>query len=257
MQSITPEVRGFLDQAPLGRASVETLAAMLPDNDVELDSWIAEAVRERDAMAFMLIVLAALSRERPVDARHLAGGAKLAGVWTYLAAIAFRVKGEMPEYLLEGIRNTALYNQIHAVALLTIAIWCDEHRGGVYPDRLIPEARIFARQTNHTAEVDVFLLELALRTRDSGLQSVIRKYYPKASDEDWAKVCDDCHSAADKAIAESRRPILDLLPETPLEPANVSATMRALFHARAVTTRVIAAAAKNIRTAVTTKIESV
>ena len=226
MQSIKPEVREFLDRAPLGRASVETLAAMLPDNDAELESWIAEAVRERDAMAFMLIVLAALSRERPVDARHLAGGAKLAGVWTYLAAIAFRVKGEMPEYLLEGIRNTALYNQIHAVALLSIAVWCDEHRGGVYPDLLIPEARIFARQTNHTAEVDVFLLELALRTRDSGLQSVIRKYYPKASDEDWEKVLDDCHSAAEKAIAESRRPILDLLPETPLEPINVSPTVR-------------------------------
>src|SRR5437016_1710601 len=226
MQSIMPEVREFLDQAPLGRESVEALAAMLPDNDAELDTWIAEAVRERDAIPFMLIVLAALSRERPVDARHLAGGAKLVGVWTYLAAIAFRVKGEMPEYLLEGIRNTALYNQIHAVALLSIAVWCDEHRGGVYPDLLIPEARIFARQTNHTAEVDVFLLELALRTRDSGLQSVIRKYYPKASDEDWEKVLDDCHSAAEKAIAESRRPILDLLPETPLEPINVSPTVR-------------------------------
>jgi len=95
MQSIKPEVREFLDRAPLGRASVETLAAMLPDNDAELESWIAEAVRERDAMAFMLIVLAALSRERPVDARHLAGGAKLAGVWTYLAVIQFRVKGEL------------------------------------------------------------------------------------------------------------------------------------------------------------------
>jgi len=91
---------------------------------------------------------------------------------------------------------------------------------------LIPQARTFARQTNHTAEVDVFLLELALRARDPGLQSVIRKYYPKASDEDWEKVFDDCHSAAEKAIAECRRPILDLLPETPLEPANVSATMR-------------------------------
>src|SRR5437870_3947331 len=141
------------------------------------------------------------------------------------------------------------------MALLSIAVWCDEHRGGIYPDQLIPQARTFARQTNHTAEVDVFLLELALR--DPGLQSVIRKYYPKASDEDWEKVLDDCHSAAEKAIAECRRPILDLLPETPLEPANVSAAMRALFHARAVTTRVIAAAAKNIRTAVTTKIESV
>ena len=226
MQSIKPEAREFITQASLGRASVEKVAAMLPDNDAELDEWIGEAVRERDAMAFTLLVLAAFSRQRAVDGRHLVGGAKLVGVWTHLGAIAFRVQGDMPEYLLDGIRNTAIYNQNHAMALLSIAVWCDEHRGGVYPKQLIPQARTFARQTNHTAEVDVFLLELALRARDPGLQSVIRKYYPKASDEDWEKVLDDCHSAAEKAIAECRRPILDLLPETPLEPANVSATMR-------------------------------
>src|SRR5438105_15172333 len=138
MQPITPEVREFLSQAPLGSASVEAVAPMLSDNDAELDSWIAETVRERDAIPFTLIVLAALSRERRVDARHLAGGAKLVGVWTYLASIAFRVKGELPEYLLEGIRNTALYNQIHAVALLSIAVCCDEHRESAYPDLLIP-----------------------------------------------------------------------------------------------------------------------
>ena len=105
MQSIKPEAREFITQASLGRASVEKVAAMLPDNDAELDEWIGEAVRERDAMAFTLLVLAAFSRERAVDGRHLVGGAKLVGVWTHLGAIAFRVQGDMPEYLLDGIRS--------------------------------------------------------------------------------------------------------------------------------------------------------
>jgi len=120
---------------------VEKVAAMLPGNDAELDQWIGEAVRDRDAMSFTLLVLAAFSCERVADARHLVGGAKLVGVRTYLGAIAFRVQSEMPEYLLDGIRDTAIYNQNHAMALLSIAVWCDEHRGGVYPDQLIPQAR--------------------------------------------------------------------------------------------------------------------
>ena len=51
----------------------------------------------------MLLVIAALSRERPVHARHLASGAKLIGVQLYLPAIAFRMQGDVPEYLMEGI----------------------------------------------------------------------------------------------------------------------------------------------------------
>jgi len=43
MQSIKPEAREFITQASLGRASVEKVAAMLPDNDAELDEWIGEA----------------------------------------------------------------------------------------------------------------------------------------------------------------------------------------------------------------------
>lgn len=31
----------------------------------------------------------------------------------------------MPEYLLEGLRNTAIAGAVHAMALLTILVWCD------------------------------------------------------------------------------------------------------------------------------------
>src|ERR1051326_1825614 len=106
--AMTPEVREFAKHAGLCRPTVEQMAAMLPEDDLELDSWISQAISANDSMAFHLLVYAALTHERPVDARHLASGAKLAGGAWYLAAMAFRVQGDMPEYLLEGLRNTVI-----------------------------------------------------------------------------------------------------------------------------------------------------
>src|SRR5215471_7376521 len=52
------ELRDFISQSGLCRDSVERVAEMLPADDRELDSYIDEAVRESDSMAFMLIVYA-------------------------------------------------------------------------------------------------------------------------------------------------------------------------------------------------------
>ena len=221
-----PEVHEFIDQAPLSRASVEGLAGMLPEDDAELDNWISEIVRESDQKAFMLFVIAALSRERPVHARHLVSGAKLIGVQLYLPAIAFRMQGDVPEYLMEGIRNTAIYNRIQATALVTIAIWCDENRGGVYPDQLIPEARALARRVNQDNEVTAYLLDLAVRANDPALHGLVRSQYPKATDENWKKVIEEGRRVVQITIEASRGPILGLVPETPLEPLNRIATVR-------------------------------
>jgi hypothetical protein len=76
---MTPEVRALIKDAGLSRSSVEQVAAMLPGDDLVLDNWIGEAIREADSLAFHVIVYAALVRERPVDARHLSAGTNLAG----------------------------------------------------------------------------------------------------------------------------------------------------------------------------------
>src|SRR5919109_2016034 len=134
---MNPEVRALIKQGGLCRSTVEQLAAMLP-NDLELDRWITEAIQENDSIRAHAVIFAALSRSRPVDARHLSGLARLSG-GGYLAVIALRVQGEMPEFLLEGLRNTAVENVANATALLAIALWCDERRGGEYPADLIPQ----------------------------------------------------------------------------------------------------------------------
>ena len=125
---------------------MQYVAEMLPADDVELDGWIAEAVRENDLIAFMYLVLAALSRDRPVDARHLARGAMLLPDPAWLGRVALRMYGDVAEHLLEAIHNTMLKPQCEALALYITAAWCQEHRGGVFPDKLIPAARALARR---------------------------------------------------------------------------------------------------------------
>src|SRR5207237_3098102 len=100
------------------------------------------------------------------DARLLSCLVKLSGVG-YLLVIALRMQGEMPEFLLEGLRNTAVHHIAYATALLAIAVWCGERRSGNYPADLIPQARALARRVKDQIEVDAYLLEVAERTRDS------------------------------------------------------------------------------------------
>ena len=152
-----PEVRALIKQAGLCRSTVEQVAAMLPDDDLELDRWIAEAIRDNDSIGAHAVIFAALNQGRPVDARHLSGLARLSG-GGYLAVIALRVHGEMPEFLLEGLRNTAIYHIAYATALLAIAVWCDERRNGDYPADLIPQALALARRVKDQIEVDAYLL---------------------------------------------------------------------------------------------------
>ena len=225
-----PEVRELIKQEGLCRPTVEQVAAMLPEDDLELDRWIDETIGENDSIGVHAIIFAALSRNRPVDARHLANLPKLSG-GGYLAVIAFRVQGEMPEYLLEGLRNTAVYHITHATALLAILLWCDEHRGGVYPDDVIPQARALARRVKNVIEVDAYLLEVAARTKDKVLEGLVREHYGKGSDKaavdgQWQKVVSEARKVAQQAIDWARGPLLAVLPEEPLPPANAGATVR-------------------------------
>src|SRR5437867_204020 len=183
---MNPEVCALIKQGGLCRSTVEQVAAMLP-NDLELDRWITEAIQENDSIGAHAVIFAALSQGRPVDARHLSGLARLSG-GGYLAVIAFRVQGEMPEFLLEGLRHTAIHHIAYATALLAVAVWCDERRRGDYPADLIPQARALARRVKDQIEVDAYLLDLAARTKDAVLERLIREHYPTGSDTNWEKV---------------------------------------------------------------------
>jgi hypothetical protein len=224
---VTPEVREFIAQSRFGRPAVEQLAAMLPETDADLDSWIDAAVRDSDTVAFMLLSFATLSRGRRLDARHLVGGAKLMGAPQYMMSIALRTDGEMPEYLLQGMRNTALYHWTHVMGLLSVAIWCEEHRGGVYPDEMFRQGRSIARLSKTSLEVDAFLMELGARTKDAELLALVRQHYPKGGTEAaWEKVIQTSRTIAGKTISDCRLPVLETVPQTPVDPLHQTETVR-------------------------------
>jgi len=220
-----PEVRALIKQGGLCRSTVEQVAAMLPADDLELDRWIAEAIRDNDSIGTHAVIFAALNQGRPVDARHLSGLARLSG-GGYLAVIALRVHGEMPEFLLEGLRNTAIHHIAYATALLAVAVWCDERRNGDYPADLIPQARALARRVKDQIQVDAYLLEVAARTKDSVLQTLIREHYPTGSAAGWEKVVAEARKVAQQAIDWARGPLLAVLPEEPLQAGNPSGTVQ-------------------------------
>ena len=222
---MNPEVRTLIKQTGLCRSTVEQVAVMLPGDDIELDGWIADAIQENDSTGAHAVIFAALHQGRPVDARHLSGLARLSG-GGYLAVIALRVQGEMPEFLLEGLRNTAIHHIAYATALLASAVWCGERRRGDYPADLIPQARALARRVKDQIAVDSYLLEVAARTRDSVLQTLIREHYPTGSDAKWEKVVAEGRKVAQQAIDWARGPLLAVLPEEPLQPGNSGGTVQ-------------------------------
>ena len=224
--SVKPELIDFINQSGLCRATVEQVAGILPQDDSELDSWIADSVRQGHSLVFMVIVFASLSRERAVDAKHLVGGTKLIGGPAYLTAMACRLKGDVPEYLLEGLRNTAIYRATHAAALAYIAIWCDEHRGGVYPEELLPEARLLAPKVKGVIEAEALLLLLALRANDRLLLDSLRRNRPELNDEAWKDVVKTIGANSTHPLSSCTTPILELLPATPTYPQDPSRTVR-------------------------------
>jgi hypothetical protein len=220
------DLRNFIQEARFHRASVERVAEMLPANDAELDGWIAEAVAGNDLMAFMFLVTAALSRERPVDARHLAGGARLLPAPEYLASIVWRMHGDVAEHLIEGIHNTVMYGLCEAAALFVTAAWCEEHRGGVLPERLIPTARALARRAKDNTDVFGFLVALALRTNDAALNALLKQRFPGVTDAKWKDLENKCRKLGDEILVACHRPILDAVPDEPADQGATAGTMR-------------------------------
>jgi hypothetical protein len=123
----------------------------------------------------------------------------------------------MPEYLLEGLSQAPLYHATQAMALLAIAVWWEERRGGRYPDGLLPKARTLARNNaKNVLEVQAYLLDLSERTQHAALQQIIRDFFPKGPDAAWRKVVEEARKVAQSTIERARGPLSGILPEEPV-----------------------------------------
>jgi hypothetical protein len=220
------ELRQFIEQARFYKASILRVAELLPAEDTALDELIAAAVQTGDQKTFMFVVLAALSRERRVDARHLARGAMMLPFYQWVGSVASRMHGDVPEHLLAAIEQTQLSRSCEAAALMTVAAWSEEHRGGKLPERLIPTARKLARNGKLPLDAQAFLIALAVRSKDSGLLAVTKLWYPGMPPEKWPPVEHDAVGFAGAFLESCRKPILEMLNDKPSNVLTSGTTLR-------------------------------
>jgi SEC-C motif len=209
---MSPELRELIDTTRWHQGAVRAAAALLPADDAELDRWIEQSVAANDEAAFIHIVAGAVSIERKIDARHLAHGTALVPNHILLGAIAWRMEGDVASHLLTAVRETILYPELHAMALLVAAAWWREHRDGAPPAELIAEARVFARREQMRIEPLLILLAMASIVSDAGLTEVLREREPERAGPEAEE---KRRAVAEATIALWRLPILDLVNERP------------------------------------------
>jgi hypothetical protein len=226
------EMRQFIEKARFHQAAITELGGNLPPADVDLDALIAEVVAANDLKTFMFVMAAAAGAERRMDARHLALGAMIFPEHRWLGSVVVRMHGDVPEHLLAAIQNTRLNKECEAAALHLIAAWCQEKRGGVFPERLIPLARALARRlpkdSMQAADLHClfFLLALALRTSDGGLNTLLRQQYRGVPDARWKSIEEDAQKISERVIVGYRKPVLELAPVKPPNQMAAGITLR-------------------------------
>jgi len=223
---MNPELRQFIEQCLFCLASVQRVAELLPSDNAELDALIGETVQENNPKSFLLVVVAALSRERPVPARHLASGAMLLGHELWLGNVMMKAQGDVPEPVLDAIENTRLSTNCEAVALMVMADWCREHRAGKLPEQLIPIARKLARRGDLPNEAKAYLMTLAFQTNDAGLLAIAKGWFARTTSDKRAAVEKSAQALGEGVLLQCRRPILEIVGEKTSNALAQGSTMR-------------------------------
>lgn len=202
------------------------VAALLPAEDSELDALLAESVQAKDQVAFVFLTFAALTRERPVDARHLAGGAMMLSDATLLGVVTWHTQGDVPAALLAAMQHTILASITEAAMLFLIAAWCREPAGRTLPPGLVPHARTFTRSPRVTRESLPYLLALALLLDDAGLRAVVKERVAKLEPDASPKAEQIARDLGERFLGICRMPVLEVLPKDPPRELARGVTMR-------------------------------
>ncbi|HEY5084063.1 MAG TPA: SEC-C metal-binding domain-containing protein, partial [Rhizomicrobium sp.] len=180
----------------------------------------------------MYVVVAAACAERRMDARHLARGAMMFPEYRWMGKVVVRMHGDIVEPLLAALETTRLDKVCEAAALDLIAAWCEENRGGVLPDKLMPLARAAARKLKLNSidppdvNVLLFLRALAVRTKDAGLDTLLRQRYSKVPENDWKPQGEQAANLGARSLVTYRESILDFVSEKPRSTLADGNTMR-------------------------------
>ena len=97
---MNPEIRQFIHETRFCLASVQRMVEWLPAEDAELDAQITEAAAENNPKLYVHMVMAALHRERRVEAKHLTKGLTLLIHPLWVGHMMLKVHGDVPEPVL-------------------------------------------------------------------------------------------------------------------------------------------------------------
>ncbi len=206
------KLRDLIDNRKMCRALVEEISHLLPGSKSGLDALFTETVANHDSPAFLYLVLAALTHGRPVDSRHLIGGAPLLGHQDWLCHTAWKMTGDVAENLVQATRRTIMTREQAATSLLIAGQWSIEHREGRPPEALISLARTMARSTEGNLTQISYLWTLAAILKDADLQAVMRSAHPSHSGEAFVE---KAVAVGRLALVGCHRDLLEAIPEKP------------------------------------------
>ncbi len=185
---INPNLKDLIQRNRFHVKPVLEVVPLLPETDEELDAWVEEAVRTLDQGAYNFLVCAALIAARPVDSRHLARGLVLSPAGHLMAAMVWRMTGEVGENLVKAAQEMTMTRERNAEALLIAALWCRKHREGRMPAAMSSKARALARDLAGSVLAGGLLWALAEITADESLKGLMREKVPLKSDVDESQV---------------------------------------------------------------------
>ena len=222
---MNPEMRQFIHEARFCLASVQRAAEFLPAEDAALDALLTEAAGENNPKLYLHVVVAALLRERRVEAKQLTKGIGLLGLPIWVGHMMLKAQGDVPEPVLATFEESLLMYHTEAGALLAMEDWCREHRQGQLPDKLMLYARKVAR-AELPSEATIYLTTLALRTKDAALQTILREKKPRIKPEKWQEIEELALKAGEEFLKVCRGPTERLIGERATNQLASGVTMR-------------------------------
>ncbi len=224
----------------LCRPAVERLAAALPADDAALDALLEDASRKSDLYRFFPVMLAAIFAERSVDARHLVAGAPLLESPEWLAAVAWRMRGDVSACLVESVESRAMNRAFAAAALVIAAKWNRERGAEAASPRLLACARRMARSQHNREKVEnpfdsekhiSYLWALSELVNDEALHQLVRETTRESERDLESKIIDLAKARATVLYEIIKVPFQQLFHEKPVEPKSTIAEGRTVRRA--------------------------
>ncbi|MGL4401914.1 MAG: SEC-C metal-binding domain-containing protein [Luteolibacter sp.] len=223
-----PKIRELADTSQFSRRTVREAADYLPEDDALLDAAIGEAVTRRDIMGFLLLVCAALLRERPVLSRHLPRGLQLVSATAPACCLAWHVTGDdVGERLFEGLRLGGIHQDFHFAILTTILQWSKEH-GKELPEGFKMDARMWARREKLSNESVGLAVAIGVESGDERLIDIVLKSNPRQKSREV--VIGAGLALAAKLLVLSRKPMMEAIREAPEQTVSGYTVRRSVEH---------------------------